>query len=74
MPSDAPPKAPDCNRDANGAFVGAKVRRLGHWDSERERQSLAVWASGPTARSTHATAHLINSNLDAALSGGFLPG
>jgi hypothetical protein len=44
------------------------------WDRERERQSLAVWASGPTARPAHATAHLINSNLDAALSGGFLLG
>ena len=41
---------------------------------ERERQSLAMWASGPTARPAHATAHLINSNLDAALSGDFLLG
>jgi len=47
---------------------------LGAWviGIERERQSLAVWTSGPTARPTHATAHLINSNLNAALSGGFL--
>jgi hypothetical protein len=41
---------------------------------ERKRQSLAVWASGPTARPAHATAHFVNSNLDAALSGGFLLG
>ena len=47
---------------------------MGHWDIERERQSLAMWASGPTARPAHATAHLINSNLDAALSGDFLLG
>jgi len=33
---------------------------------------LAMWASWPTARPAHATAHLINSNLDAAFSGGFL--
>src|SRR5579864_4797294 len=44
---------------------------LGHW---RERQSLAMWASGPTARPAHASPHLINSNLDAALSGRFLLG
>jgi hypothetical protein len=50
------------------------VRRLDHWNRERERQSLAVWASGPTARPAHATAYLVNSNLDAALSGGFLLG
>ena len=50
------------------------MSRLGHWDRERERQSLAVWASGPTARPAHAIAHLINSNLDAALSGDFLLG
>ena len=31
-----------------------------------------MWASGPTARPAHATAHLINSNLDAAFPGGFL--
>lgn len=46
----------------------------GHWDGGRERQKLAVWASGPTARPAHATAHLINSNFDAPLSGGFLLG
>jgi hypothetical protein len=39
-----------------------------------ERQILSVGASGPTARPAHATAHLINSDLDAALSGGFLLG
>src|SRR5579862_4695796 len=37
-------------------------------------RSLAMWASGPTARPAHAAAHLINSNLDAALSGHFLLG
>ncbi len=31
-------------------------------------------ASGPAARPAHAAAHLVNSNLDAALSGGFLLG
>ena len=41
---------------------------------ERARQSLAMWASGPTARPAHATAHLVNSNLDAAFSSGFLLG
>ena len=54
-----------------GDGSGEWVRRLGYWDRERERQSLAVWATGPTARPAHATAHLINSNLDAVLSGGF---
>ena len=33
-----------------------------------------MWASGPTARPAHAAAHLVNSNLDAALSGDFLLG
>jgi hypothetical protein len=27
--SDAPPRAPDCNRDATGAFAAAKVRLTG---------------------------------------------
>lgn len=33
-----------------------------------------MWAPGPTARPAHATADLINSNLDATLSGDFLLG
>jgi len=37
-------------------------------------KSLAMWASGPTARPAHATAHLVNSHLNAALPGGFLLG
>ena len=48
--------------------------RLGHSDRERQRQSLAVRASRPTAWPAHATAHFVNPNLDAALSGGFLFG
>jgi hypothetical protein len=57
-----------------GDGLGEWVRGLGHWDRERKRRSLAVWASRPTAWPAHATAHLINSNLDPALSGGFLLG
>ena len=37
-------------------------------------KSLAMWASGPTARPAHATAHLVNAHLNAALPGGFLLG
>ena len=70
-----PPATPKLATSVAGQpFAPPKVRRLGHWDRERERQSLAVWASGPTARPAHATAHLINSDLDAAPSGSFLLG
>ena len=41
---------------------------------EHDQQALSVRASGPTTRSAHAAAHLINADLDAALSGGFLLG
>jgi hypothetical protein len=51
-------------------FVGL----LDHSDRERERQALAVRASGPTARPAHAGVHLINAKLDAALSRRFLLG
>lgn len=57
-------------RDGSGEWVGCLVR----WDRERKRQSLAVGASRPTARPAHSTAHLVNSHLNAALSGGFLLG
>ena len=50
------------------AWLAYKLSRIGR----RECQSLAVWASGPTARPAHATAHLINSNLNTTLSGDFL--
>src|SRR5262245_21340631 len=33
---------------------------------------LAMWTSRPTARPPHASPHLIDADLDAALSGGFL--
>jgi hypothetical protein len=38
----------------------------------RVGQASAVRASGPTARPAHASPHLINADLDAALPGGFL--
>jgi len=37
-------------------------------------QVSAVRASGPTARPAHASSHLIDADLDAALPGGFLLG
>ena len=57
-----------------GRWLWWAVGLLSHWDGERERQDLAVRASGPTAWPAHAAAHLINTDLDAALSGGFLFG
>ena len=41
---------------------------------ERDGQALAVWASGPTARPAHASAHLIDTDPDATLPCSFLLG
>jgi hypothetical protein len=41
-------------------------------NGRREGQALAVWTSRPTARPAHTSPHLIDADLDAALSGGFL--
>jgi hypothetical protein len=41
-------------------------------NGRRDGQALAVWTSRPTARPAHTSPHLIDADLDAALSGGFL--
>ena len=43
-------------------------------EQKRGGKASAVRASGPTARPAHASPHLIDANLDAALSGVFLLG
>jgi hypothetical protein len=42
--------------------------------TKTETAASAVRASGPTARPAHASPHLIDANLNSALSGGFLLG